>query len=111
MMRHIRFQFGRSVGLILLLASGSSCALERGKRVSQEVTPLYSAAAPAFKQSSGPLLGGNFVGGNKIVTLVNGDEIFPEMLKAIRSARHSIDFETYVFSDGEIARQFTEALA
>jgi len=51
------------------------------------------------------------VAGNKITTLVNGTQIFPAMLNAIRAAKHSINFETYVFSDGEIAREFTEALA
>ena len=57
------------------------------------------------------MLGPNFVPGNNITTLVNGNQIFPAMLGAIRSAKHSISFETYVFQDGEIARQFTEALA
>jgi cardiolipin synthase len=33
------------------------------------------------------------------------------MLSAIRSAKRSINFETYVFWDGEIAREFTNALA
>ena len=85
--------------------------MERGKHITQEVAPLYSAASPEFRQSSGALLGGNFVPGNSIVTLVNGDQIFPAMLKAIRGAQRSIDFETYVFWDGDIARQFSEALA
>jgi cardiolipin synthase len=43
--------------------------------------------------------------------LVNGNQIFPAMLGAVRSAKHSINLETYVFQDGEIARQFTETLA
>ena len=96
---------------LFLLWSFSSCAMDRGKSISQEVAPLYSAASPEFRQSSGALLGGNFVAGNSIVTLVNGDQIFPAMLKAIRGAQRSIDFETYVFWDGDIARQFSEALA
>ena len=87
------------------------CAIERGKRVTEAVTPLYSAASPEFRQSSGALLGENFVPGNSIVTLVNGDQIFPAMLRAIRSAQHSIDFETYVFSSSDVAGEFTEALA
>ena len=57
------------------------------------------------------MLGPNFVSGNNITTLVNGDQIFPAMLSAIRSAKHSINFETYVFWDGQIGREFTEALA
>ena len=87
------------------------CALKTGKQPRAEVASLYSAASPEFRQSAGSLLGQNFVAGNNITTLVNGDEIFPAMLGAIRSARKSINFETYIFWDGPIARQFTEALA
>lgn len=89
----------------------TSCTLKIGKQARQEITPLYSAASPEFRQSAGSLLGPNFVPGNNITTLVNGDQIFPAMLSAIRSAKKSINFETYVFWDGEIAREFTQALA
>jgi cardiolipin synthase len=89
----------------------SGCALKTGKQPRQEITPLYSAASPEFRQSAGSLLGPNFVPGNSITTLVNGDQIFPAMLGAIRSAKKSITFETYVFWDGEIARQFAQALS
>lgn len=89
----------------------TSCALKIGKQARQEITPLYSAASPEFRQSVGSLLGPNFVSGNNITTLVNGDQIFPAMLSAIRSAKKSINFETCVFGDGEIAREFTQALA
>src|ERR1700694_1830931 len=89
----------------------SGCALKTGKQERQAVTPLYSASSPEFRQSAGSLLGPNFVSGNNITTLVNGTRIFPAMLSAIRSAKHSINFETYVFWDGEIGREFTEALA
>jgi cardiolipin synthase len=87
-----------------------SCALKMGKQPRQEIAPLYSARSPEFRQAAGSLLGPNFVPGNNITTLVNGNQIFPAMLGAIRSAKRSISFETYVFQDGEIARQFTEAL-
>jgi cardiolipin synthase len=87
------------------------CALKSGKQVRQEIAPLYSASSPKFRQSAGSLLGPNFLPGNNITTLINGHQIFPAMLSAIRSAKHSINFETYVFWDGQIARQFTQALA
>jgi cardiolipin synthase len=93
----------------ILLLSG--CALKTGKQVRREIAPLYSARSPEFRQSAGSLLGPNFVGGNDITTLVNGDQIFPAMLAAIRSAKRSINFETYVFWNGEIGREFIEALA
>ena len=100
-------------GAILLPAVSlfSACALREGKKVTQEVTSIYSADSAEFRQATGALLGGNFVAGNSIVTLENGREIFPAMLQAIRSARQTINFETYIFWDGEIAKTFAEALA
>ena len=94
--------------LMMILLSG--CAMKLGKQPRQEVAPLYSAASPEFRQSAGSLLGPNFVGGNNITTLINGDQIFPAMLSAIRSAKRSVNLETYTFQDGEVAKQFTDAL-
>jgi len=103
-----RFAPAAAIVLVLLL---DGCTLGEGKKVTQEVAPLYSAASPEFRQATGSLLGGNFVAGNNITTLVNGRQIFPAMLSAIRAARKSIDFETYIFWDGEIAKQVADALA
>ncbi|GES31485.1 phospholipase D-like domain-containing protein [Streptomyces angustmyceticus] len=49
--------------------------------------------------------------GNALVPLRNGDEIFPAMLEAIGSARHTVDLMTFVYWRGDIARQFAEALS
>jgi cardiolipin synthase A/B len=96
----------------LVLGFGlNGCALKTGKQVRHEIAPLYSARSAEFRQSAGSLLGGDFLPGNSIITLVNGDEIFPAMLRAIQSAKHSITFETYVFWNGDIAQQFVAALA
>src|SRR5207248_5428713 len=89
----------------------NDCTLKMGKQPRQEIAPLYSARSPEFQQAAGSLLGPNFVSGNSITTLVNGNQIFPAMLGAIRSAKRSISLETYVLEDGKIARQFTEAQA
>jgi cardiolipin synthase A/B len=102
MNRHLLFA-------VAILCSG--CAMKLGKQPRQEVSSLYSAASPEFRQSAGSLLGPNFVGGNNITTLINGDQIFPAMLSAIRSAKRSINFETYIFWDGEIGKEFTKTLA
>ena len=48
--------------------------------------------------------------GNTITALQNGDEIFPSMLSAIRSATLSITFETYIYWSGEVGRAFADAL-
>jgi cardiolipin synthase len=49
--------------------------------------------------------------GNSLLPLRNGDEIFPAMLGAIRSAEHTIDMMTFVYWRGAIARDFAAALA
>ena len=99
----------------LVVSLFSGCAITNlfsgGKKIRGNVAPLYSADSPSFRQATGALLSRNFVGGNNIVTLVNGDQIFPAMLSAIGRAKTTIDFESYVFSDGEIAKQFTDAFA
>ena len=48
--------------------------------------------------------------GNRITVLRNGDEIFPAMLAAIRSATETIDFVTFVYWQGDIAKEFADAL-
>lgn len=49
--------------------------------------------------------------GNDLVPLRNGDEIFPAMLQAIRTAQHTIDMMTFVYWRGDIAHTFAAALA
>ena len=97
--------------LIAMTVLLSGCAMKMGKQPRREVQSLYSARSPEFEQAAGSLLGPDFVAGNSISTLVNGDEIFPAMLSAIRSAKRSINLETYVFWDGEVAKKFTAALS
>jgi cardiolipin synthase len=59
----------------------------------------------------GALLGPQLVGGNRVDTLINGDQIFPAMLEAIRSARKTITFETYIYWSGDVGKAFADALA
>jgi cardiolipin synthase len=49
--------------------------------------------------------------GNKITTLTNGDQFFPAMLHAIQTAQHSVTFETFIYWQGEVGKQFAEALS
>ena len=81
------------------------------KRVQKEVEHLYSAHDPQFLRAMGVVLGPALVNGNKIDVLLNGDEIFPEMLEAIRSAKKTITFETYIYWSESIGHEFAAALA
>jgi cardiolipin synthase len=59
----------------------------------------------------GVLLGPPILDGNRFEVLLNGDEIFPSMLAAIRAAKKSITFESYIYWSGDIGREFADALA
>ena len=71
----------------------------------------YAACDPQFRRTSSNLLGPQAVNGNRVTTLLNGDQAFPAMLDAIRSAKHSITFEGYIFWSGAIAQQFADAFS
>jgi cardiolipin synthase len=95
-----------AVVLLLLL---NSAAPE--KHIKQQVAPAYGIEDPQFLRSMGVLLGPPLLGGNRVETLLNGDQIFPAMLQAIRAAKRTITFETYIYWSGEIGRQFADALS
>src|SRR5688572_27508337 len=81
------------------------------KKIRYRIEPLYGVEDPRFRRAVGSLLGPGIVEGNKVGALINGDEIFPAMLAAIRSAQRSITFETYIYWSGDIGKQFTSALS
>ena len=81
------------------------------KKIQQRIEHLYGVEDPEFLHVIGVLLGPPVVAGNRYQVLVNGDRIFPSMLAAIRGARRTIDFETYIYWSGEIGKAFADGLA
>ena len=65
----------------------------------------------AFLQTMHALTGAPLSEGNSVQVLRNGVQIFPSMLEAIRRAKKTINVEFYIYWDGEIGREFAEALA
>lgn len=65
---------------------------------------------PLFLDFAGPLLGAEFLEGNTIEPLINGEEIFPAMLAAIGSAEKSITLESYIWASGVVSDRFSAAL-
>nr|WP_210490211.1 cardiolipin synthase [Rufibacter aurantiacus] len=49
-------------------------------------------------------------GGNRVKLLLNGEEKFPEVLQAIREARHHIHLEYYIIEDDVIGNQIKDLL-
>ena len=111
----------RKSGLLLWAVAASALALIGGllvsnfiggeKKIERHIERLYTLDDPRFMSELGVLLGPPFLNGTGIRALLNGDEIFPPMLAAIRSAKKSINFETYIYWSGDIGREFADALA
>ena len=68
------------------------------KSIRHEIEHLYGVEDEQFLRTVGALLPPNILQGNRITPLINGDQIFPAMLDAIRAARHTITFESLVSS-------------
>jgi len=81
------------------------------KQIDQRLKRQYATEDPQFRRSLSALLGPQILDGNHAEELLNGDRIFPAMLAAIRGARRTITFETYIYWSGTIGREFAEALA
>ncbi|HZN48913.1 MAG TPA: phospholipase D-like domain-containing protein [Ramlibacter sp.] len=100
---------GIALALLAALLYGNLSAGER--RVTHEIPHLYPVDDPQFYRSMGMLLGPDIVGGNRVRALNNGDEIFPAMLEAIRAARKTVLFETFIYWSGAIGEEFAQALS
>jgi cardiolipin synthase len=64
---------------------------------------------PAFRTSLEAFAGAPILGDNRVDILLNGEETFPALLDAIRSAERTITFEAYIFHEGKVADQIVGA--
>ena len=81
------------------------------KKIEEHIERGYDLHDPQFRRAMGVLLGPPVVEGNRVEALLNGDQIFPSMLAAIRAAQKTITFETYIYWSGDIGAEFARALA
>ncbi|MBT2324833.1 cardiolipin synthase B [Variovorax paradoxus] len=81
------------------------------KKIEQHIEREYGLHDPQFRRAMSVLLGPPIAQGNRFEALINGDRIFPPMLAAIRGAKRSVTFETYIYWSGDIGRAFAEALS
>src|SRR5690349_5586126 len=79
-----------AVTLVVVLAMLNLTTGE--KPVRKHVEHLYAIGDPQFQRTLGVLLGPDILPGNRFEVLLNGDEIFPAMLDAIRQAKKTITF-------------------
>src|SRR5688572_30535172 len=111
----MKLSLAKILGLVvlgaLLAVLAANVFTNTEKKLTRPVAHLYAATDEQFERTMGSLLGPPMLAGNRIDTLINGDQIFPAMLQAIRSARQTITFETYIYWSGDIGKQFADALA
>ena len=98
---------GLAIVMLLLYVNLSSSE----RKVEHPIPHLYATGDSQFVRTMGSLLGPAFVRGNRVTSLLNGDQVFPAMLAAIRSARRTITFENYIYWSSAVGREFTEALS
>ncbi|MBC7419208.1 MAG: cardiolipin synthase [Bdellovibrio sp.] len=99
--------FALTVVIIFLVVNFKSPQKELSFKV-KITEPINS---PHFARVLGNLMGPQFIGGNKVVSLYNGEQIFPAMLNAIAAAKKSITFESYIYWSGDIGQKFADALS
>jgi cardiolipin synthase A/B len=94
--------FSAAVAAVLLLIAQDQDTLQ--------VESPVAAADARFADYVAALVGAPVQQGDQYTVLRNGDEAFPPMLDAIRGARTRINFESFIYEDGEVGDQFTTAL-
>jgi cardiolipin synthase len=73
--------------------------------------PPMNLGEPAFYPTLEAHAQAPIVGGNRVKLLLNGEQIYPAILGAIRGAERTITYAQYSYEDGQIARDVAEALA
>jgi cardiolipin synthase len=90
------------VGLVTLLAQDpATVRLDSTVSIDDERFPDYVSAVTASPPTRG----------DRYEMLMNGDQVYPAMLGAIRAARRRVNFLSYIYSPGQAADHFTGALA
>jgi len=85
----------------------SACTLSRP----HYATPDIAVGQQTFVRTLEAHADAELVRGNRAQVLLNGDEIFPAMLEAIRGATSTITFANFIYEKGDVARDMAEALA
>ena len=93
--------------LCLILALLMGCAKVRAIT---EV-PEIQLGDPSFFPTIEAYADAPIIGANKIDILQNGDELFPAMLRDIKSAKSTITFAQYLFKGGTLARELAQSFA
>jgi cardiolipin synthase len=107
--RHPRIELFLKIVLVAAIVTATVLALAQDQET-VELRSAISAEDPAAPEYLAALVAADLVDGNTYDVLVNGDRVFPAMLQAMNEATERISFETYIYEEGRVADQFTDAL-
>ena len=99
------------IAALTFVYTTASVNAEADREAAVVSVPKVTSDARAFMRALGGSASADVIGGNRITLLQNGIEIFPALLDAIASARHSIHFSTFIYSSGHIPREFADAFS
>jgi cardiolipin synthase len=99
------------VALILALVLLYVNLASSERKVERPLPHQYATGESQFVRTMGTLLGPAILPGNRVTTLLNGDQVFPAMLQAIRSAKRTVTFENYIYWSSQVEKEFSQALA
>ena len=104
-LRHRKLIIGIVIAVVIV---GGLLALAQDQ-VTLKIESAHAAEDPRFAGYVAALIGAHATGGNAYEVLTNGDQIFPSMLAAVNGATRRVSFETYIYNEGTIGKQFTDA--
>jgi cardiolipin synthase len=81
----------------------------RRKALEYKLEHSFAINSPEFFGSALALSNPVPEAGNKVELLQNGDECFPAMLEAIRSAKKTVNFAAYIVKSDSVGHQFRDA--
>jgi cardiolipin synthase A/B len=90
-----------------LVAVFSACAHIQPRLV----VPQIAITDPAFVPTMEAYTNAAVSNGNRVELLLNGDQIFPAQVEAIRSARRTLTYAQYFYEDGRPAEQIVQAIS
>jgi cardiolipin synthase len=97
--------------VVRLAAVACLCLVACGRTPPPLALPDVPVDAPAFALTIQAHTSAPIVPDNRVELLLNGEQIFPAKLAAIRSARTSITYAEYFYAEGPVAGEIAEALA
>jgi cardiolipin synthase len=99
------------IGALLLLIALFFLSVSCAKVQSHFIVPNMRVSDPSFVPTMEAYTASTVSAGNRVEFLLNGDQIFPAQLAAVRSAQRTITYAQYFYEDGPPAVRMVEAIS